>query len=228
MEPMRNEHPLPGFLDQVRKLADASGAVLVVDEISAAFRLNTGGLHLLQGLVPDMAVFSKALANGYPMAAVIGKTRVMEAAERSFISSTHWSERIGPAAALATVKKHRAQDVGPHLVAIGEAVQTGWKALFQKHGIQARVTGLPPMSHFVFEHEEAPALKALFVQSMLEQGILASTHFYAMWAHRDDHVEAYLYAADQAFQKLSWAVGTGEIGSLLRGRPARDGFKRYN
>src|SRR5205823_11104627 len=112
--------PEPGFLASVRRLADDTGAVLIVDEISAGFRLNTGGAHLLFGLEPDIAVFSKAIGNGYPMAAIIGKSDVMEAAQRTFISSTYWTERIGPTAALATIRKHRAHDVASHLIRIGK------------------------------------------------------------------------------------------------------------
>jgi len=167
MEPIRNEHPLSGFMEGVRKLANKTGAVLIVDEISAGFRMNTGGAHLVLGIDPDMAVFSKALGNGYPMAAIIGKNAVMDAAQKSFISSTYWTERIGPVAALATIKKHRKYDVGKHLTKIGQAVQDGWRELFEKHGIKVHIGGIPAMSHFTFDHEKSLVLKALFVQAML-------------------------------------------------------------
>ena len=137
IEPIRNEPPIPGFFEGVRRFASETGAVLIVDEISAAFRMNTGGAHLVMGLEPDVAVFSKAIGNGYPMAAIIGKSTVMDAAQRSFISSTYWTERIGPVAALATIKKHRMHDVGKHLMKIGQAVQNGWRELFEKHDDQS-------------------------------------------------------------------------------------------
>ena len=105
MEPIRNEEPAPGFLERIRELADASGAALIFDEITAAFRLNCGGSHLILGVEPDVAVFSKALGNGYPMAALIGRQTVMEESQSTFISSTNWTERIGPVAALATIEK---------------------------------------------------------------------------------------------------------------------------
>lgn len=97
MEPIRSELPQPGFIEGVRKIADKCGAVLVMDEISAGLRYCTGGAHLvLHSVQPDIAVFSKALANGYAMAAVIGRKGVMEAAQKTFISSTNWTERVGP------------------------------------------------------------------------------------------------------------------------------------
>ena len=228
MEPIRNEHPIPGFMEGVRNLADEAGAVLIVDEISAAFRMNTGGAHLVLGMDPDMAVFSKALGNGYPMAAIIGKSAVMEAAQRSFISSTYWTERIGPVAALATIKKHRKYDVGNHLAKIGQDVQNGWRELFEKHGIKAHIGGIPAMSHFTFDHEKALVLKALFVQAMLEKGFLATTGFYAMFAHQEEHVTAYLDAVNQVLPFLNEALSSGYSESFLIGQPAISGFKRLN
>ena len=107
MEPIRDLDPEPGFIEGVRALADEAKAVLIMDEISAGFRLTTGGAHLVvHKIVPDIAVFSKALGNGYPIAAVIGKANPMEAAQNSFISSTCWTERIGPTAAIATIDEH--------------------------------------------------------------------------------------------------------------------------
>lgn len=228
MEPLRNESPIAGFFDNIRKLANDAGAVLIIDEISAGFRMNTGGAHLILGIDPDMAVFSKALGNGYPMAAIIGKGAVMDAAQKSFISSTYWTERIGPVAALATIKKHRQYDVGKHLMKIGQMVQEGWQELFSKHGIEIHIGGIPPMSHFAFDHEKSLVLKALFVQAMLEKGFLATTGFYAMFAHQEEHVTAYLDAVDQVLPFLNESLNSGRPESYLIGKPAVSGFKRLN
>ena len=134
IEPIRNSEPEPGFIEGVRALADESGAVLIVDEISAGFRYNTGGSHMVFfSETPDVAVFSKALGNGYAIAAVIGTAKVMEAAQNTFISSTCWTERIGPTAAIATIRKHAAVSAGTHLVALGEKVQGGVEENFGKH-----------------------------------------------------------------------------------------------
>lgn len=226
MEPIRSADPEEGFLEGVRDLADDSGAVLIIDEISAGFRMNTGGAHLHLGVEPDMAVFSKALGNGYPIGAIIGKEAVMQSAQHTFISSTCWTERIGPAAAIATIRKHRAEDVGTHLMAIGEKVQAGWKRIAEVHGVGIHIGGLKPLGHFIFEHEKALSLKALFVQLMLDKGFLASNLFYAMHAHNDAHVESYLEAADESFALLSEAIDRGDIDQRLQGQPASSGFKR--
>ena len=105
MEPRRDQPPENNFLHRVRKIADKIGAVLIFDEVSAGFRMNIGGIHLIYKVFPDIAVFAKGISNGYPMAAIIGKREVMDAAQRTFISSTYWTERVGPAAAIATIKK---------------------------------------------------------------------------------------------------------------------------
>ena len=226
MEPIRSEQPELGFLEGVRALADETKAVLIIDEISAGFRMNSGGAHLLFDLIPDIAVFSKALGNGYPIAAIIGKGHIMEAAQSSFISSTMWTERVGPTAALATIKKHRSLDVGSHLMAIGHRAQEGWQRLAAKNDLNIQVAGIAPASHFTFDYENAMAVKALFIQLMLERGFLASNLFYAMFAHSTENVEAYLSAVNEAFTEISNAIESGAIESKLEGKPSNAGFKR--
>lgn len=226
MEPIRSQEPQSGFLEGVRNLATKTGAVFIFDEVSSGFRMNTGGAHLKFGVNPDIAVFSKAMGNGYPIAAIIGKGDVMDAAQTSFISSTMWTERIGPTAAITTINKHRAQNVGDHLMQIGTAVQDGWKRVAEKNAVAIHVSGIPPLSHFAFGHEQKLAMKALFVQLMLDQGFLASTSFYSMYAHADDHVRAYLFAADRAFAELASATRAGDIEKRLKGKPAKSGFQR--
>lgn len=226
MEPIRNNLPQLGFLEGVRTLADEIGAVFIIDEISAGFRINSGGAHLVSGITPDIAVFSKALGNGYPIGAVIGKDRIMEAAQSTFISSTNWTERMGPTAALATIKKHRRVDAGSHLMSIGKQVQEGWQRIASKNGLNIEVGGITPLSHFSFKENNPLALKALFVQLMLERGFLASTLFYSMYAHQNHHVEEYLRAVDESFAEISELNQRGEIEKRLKGLPASEGFKR--
>lgn len=226
MEPIRSIQPEPGFLEGVRAIADETGAVLIADEISAGLRVNSGGVHLVLGLVPDIAVFSKALGNGYPIGAIMGKAAVMESTQKSFISSTYWTERIGPTAAIATVSKHRKVNAGDHLTRIGTLVQEGWKRLAAKNGISLEVGGIPALSHFIFGYDNALALKSLFIQLMLEKGFLASNLFYAMYAHQDEHVEAYLEAVDEVFGRLAELVATGGVEKAMKGAASTAGFKR--
>ncbi len=228
MEPIRSEQPTIGFFDNVRDLASKNGAVLIIDEISAGFRMNTGGAHLIIGINPDIAVFSKALGNGYPIAAIIGKSEIMETAQQSFISSTYWTERIGPTAAIATIKKYKRHDVGKHLMNIGQMVQDGWRELFAKHEIKAHIGGIPPLSYFSFEHEKESALKALFIQGMLEKGFLATNSFYAMYAHKVSHVANYLEAMDHVLSVINEALESKQVEAKLLGQPSISSFKRLS
>jgi len=227
MEPIRNEKPQTEFLEGVRGLTDEAKAVYIIDEISAGFRFNTGGAHLVIGdVTPDIAVFSKALGNGYPIAAVIGRADVMQAAQKTFISSTNWTERIGPTAAIAMIKKHRRLDAGKYLVHLGEQIQSGWKEMADKHGLAIEIGGMKPMSHFAFDHPLAQAMKAYFIQLMLEQGFLASNLYYAMYAHTEDHIKTYLQAADKAFTEIAQSVDINDISKKIKGKPSSIGFER--
>ena len=226
MEPIRSEDPLPGFLNRVRQLADKIGAVLIFDEITAAWRLNSGGAHLLFKVNPDIAVFAKAISNGYPMAAVIGTERVMQAAQDTFISSTYWTERVGPVAALATIRKHQRRNVAKHLIAIGTKIQEGWKKSAQEAGLNVHLSGIAPLSHFAFEYDNGPAMMTLFVQLMLERGFLASNRFYASLAHQPEHVKSYLKSVKAIFEIIGQAKKENRVESLLKGPVASSGFSR--
>ena len=151
-------------------MAKKIGAVLIVDEISAGFRLNSGGAHLTLDLEPDIAVFSKAIGNGYSIGAVIGVRDVMTAAQDSFISSTNWSERVGFSAAIATINKHRKYNVAQHLIKIGGLVQDAWKTAAKKYDIDINISGIFPLSHFSFECDQPLVAKAFYVQEMLKHG----------------------------------------------------------
>ncbi|MEX2526808.1 MAG: aminotransferase class III-fold pyridoxal phosphate-dependent enzyme [Gemmatimonadota bacterium] len=226
LEPVRNHDPEPGFLEEVAALAREAGAVLVFDEISAGFRLTTGGAHLIYGVEPDMAVFAKAMSNGYPMAAVMGVEQVMEAAQTTFISSTYWTDRVGPAAALATIRKHGREKVADHLIRIGTRVQEGWKAAAAEAGLPVEVGGMAPLGHLHLQVENPQAARTLYTRLMLERGFLATASFYASFAHTDAHVDAFLAAAGEAFQEVAEAVSTGTVETRLDGPAAHGGFRR--
>ena len=226
IEPIRNYEPNPGFLEEVREIATSIKAVLIFDEVSSGWRLATGGAHLLYGVAPDIAVFAKAMSNGYPMAAIIGISDVMQAAQDSFISSTYWTERIGPTAALATIRKHQLGNVSQHLITIGKSIQSGWRLAADRYGLKISVSGIPPLGHFSFSYENGQAIRTLFTQEMLQKGFLATNAFYAAYAHQDHHVESYLKALDGTFAFLARAIEKGEVQRLLKGPIAYTGFHR--
>ncbi len=226
MEPQRGDAPAPGFLEAVRGIADDIGAVLVFDEVTTGFRMTDGGIHRLLGIDPDVAVFAKSMANGYPMAAVIGRGAVMQAAQSTFISSTNWTERIGPAAALATIRKFRRERVAEHLKRIGSLALDGWRRAAAAAGIALHTEGLPSLAHFGFDHPDEAALTTLFTQEMLERGYLAYSQFKPSFAHQPSHVAEYMSAVAAAFATIADAIRAGDCGARLKGPCARRGFYR--
>lgn len=227
-EPQRGERPTPEFLAGLRQIANETGAVLIFDEISAAMRLNTGGAHLLYGQSPDIAVFSKSIGNGFAIGAVIGKGEVMEAAQTTFLSSTYWTERVGPAAALATFRKHEALNVPERLIHAGRRVQQVWKDESQKAGLAAEASHpeMPPLSHLVFKYPNAKAVQTLLCQMMLERGFLDNGNFYAMYAHTDEILDQYEAVVREVFPLLADAVQRQRVEALLKGPVSHSGFAR--
>ena len=227
LEPIRDHEPEPGFLEQVRTLASQTGAILIVDEITAGFRLHTGGAHLIYDLEPDIAVFAKGMSNGYPMAAILGKAAVMQAAQDTFISSTYWTERIGPTAALATIRKHQTHAVAQHLICVGEAVQSGWREAARRADLPIEVSGIAPLSHFSIRDEYVgQAAHTLFTQLMLAEGFLADGGFYATYAHNEQHIARYCSALEKVFPVIAQGLEQGTIVELLQGPVAHVGFQR--
>ena len=226
MEPMRSSGPEPGFLEGVRDIANSTNAVLIFDEVTSGFRMCPGGLHLILGVEPDIAVFAKGMGNGYPISAIIGRENIMSYAQDSFISSTFWTERIGPTAALATLKKFRRENVHNHLIRMGELVQKGWKDAAESTGLAIQIDGIPPLSHFSIKCSEPLVAYTYFAQSLLERGFLAGTLFYATYAHTDDNVKAYIEAVVEAFQEISGSLQDGSLPSKLKGPIKHDGFHR--
>lgn len=227
LEAIRNIEPKKSFFDTVMSETNRLGIPLIVDEVSSGFRMNCGGAHMILGLNPDIAVFAKGVSNGYPMGIVIGKKKFMDAAQDSFISSTYWTERIGPVAALATIRKMKKLNVQDHLMEIGMKVQEGWVNVAQKHDLKIHVGGIYPLSHFDFK-DFPLVLKTLFTQEMLSKGFLASTSVYTSYAHKQKHIEEYLRAVDDTFGFIKTAVKEGNPDKYLKGPICQSGFKRIS
>ena len=226
MEPTRHFDPEPGFLEEIREFATSRGVVLIFDEVSVGWRLHLGGAHLLYGVTPDMAVFSKATGNGYPIAAVIGIRSVMGAAQKSFISSTMWTEAVGPTAALATIQKMRRVDLPSFTARIGKRYADGIERLARDNNVPLRVSGHPCMVGLAFETDDAGALQTLLTARMVERGFLLASGFNASFAHEDRHVDACLAAAEEVFVELGEAVQAGDAKKRLGTPVKHDGFRR--
>jgi glutamate-1-semialdehyde 2,1-aminomutase len=226
MEPTRSVPPAPGFLEGVRTLCDECGAKLVFDEVTTGFRLRLGGVHLDYGVTPDAAVFAKALGNGHPIAAVIGKAATMQAAQETFISSTYWTDGVGPAAALAFIDVCREVDVAGHVRQIGERFRAACRQLAKKHALPLAIGGYPALTTIGFDHPQNAALVTLFTVRMLERGFLVGGAFYPTLAHQNEHVDAFAAAADPVFLELAQAIEHNDIERRIGGPVKHSGFAR--
>ncbi len=227
VEPFRLQEPKDNFLEKIREIADRIGAVLVFDEITIGWRVVVGGVHLRYGVNPDIAVFAKGTSNGFAMGVVIGKEEVMQAAQFTFISSSYWTERIGPVAALATIRKMLRENIPQYLDRIGTLFAAAVREAALKHGLEVQMEGLPGLLHFSFSYEEkSQAIRTLFTQEMLKRGILASGGLYTSFAHKEEHIERYRKALDEVFPLLKTAIDGNRVQETLEGPVAHSGFKR--
>ncbi|MES2510095.1 MAG: aminotransferase class III-fold pyridoxal phosphate-dependent enzyme [Pseudomonadota bacterium] len=228
MEVSRNMGPEGDFLQKVRKLATDNGIVLVFDECTSGFRQTFGGLHTLYGVEPDMALFGKAMGNGYAVTAIIGRREVMEAAQSTFISSTFWTERIGPTAALKTLDVMQREKSWDVITGVGNSIKQRWQVLADKHGLKIDQWGMPALAGFSFSGPNALAYKTLVTQEMLAKGYLASNSVYACIDHTPEVVDGYIQALDTVFGLVSECENGRDVHSLLKGPVCHAGFKRLN
>ena len=229
MEVIRNFEPKDNFLKRVRDLATKKNIVLIFDECSSGFRETFGGIFQKYNVEPDMVMFGKTIGNGYALTAVVGRKSVMEAAQSTFISSTFWTERIGPTAALATLKVMEREQSWNKITDTGKKMQKGWLALAEKNDLDITVSGIPAMTSYSFNSRNALEYKTLITQEMLKKGFLASTIFYACTEHTDEYLSNYLNELDEIYKTISKCESEIlNINSLLEGPVCHSGFKRLN
>jgi glutamate-1-semialdehyde 2,1-aminomutase len=228
MEVVRNQGPEDNFLHKVRKLATERNIVLIFDECTSGFRETFGGLHKKYGVEPDMALFAKALGNGYGITATIGKRAVMEAAQSTFISSTFWTERIGPTAALATLKVMEQIRSWETITQTGLSIRKGWQQLADKYALKIDHWGLSALTGFTFQSPNALAYKTLITQEMLAKGYLAGNSVYVCIEHTPEVVAEFFAALDPLFGLVKECEEGRDVMTLLKGPVCHGGFKRLN
>ena len=203
IEPVIERMPDEAWVARARALCDAHGAVLIFDEIKTAFRLRTGGYQSLAGVTPDLAAVGKALANGFPLAAVVGRAEIMEAAARTWISSTLASETSALAAAAAVLEHHLREDVCGALSRAGTAMQVGVERAITASGYRrASVGGLDCMWLLRFERDDE---QSRFLEVALREGVIfkRGAYNFASLAHDGDAIERIERAATTAFRALA-------------------------
>ena len=202
MEVSRNEKPENNFLKEVRYFTKKNNIVLIFDECTSGFRETYGGLHLKYKINPDIATFGKALGNGYAINAIIGNHEVMKFANSTFISSTFWTERIGSAAALATLdlmKKIKSWEI---ISAIGRKIKKNWLTISNNHKLKIKIEGLDALPRFNFDSNFNLYYKTFISQEFLKKNFLASNSIYLCTEHNSKIINQYFEILDDIFYKI--------------------------
>ncbi|CAM1354981.1 aminotransferase class III-fold pyridoxal phosphate-dependent enzyme [Tenacibaculum halocynthiae] len=229
MEVQRNHAPKEGYLQKVRKLATDHNIVLIFDECTSGFRETYGPIFKKYGVEPDMTVFGKTIANGYALTAVVGKREVMEAAQNTFISSTFWTERIGPAAALKTLEIMEKEQPWDYITEMGNYIKEQWNSIASNNDLEINTFGIPALAGFSFTSKDALKYKTFITQELLKKGYLASTVLYSCTAHTKPIINAYLDELNTVFQTIEKCEkGALKIDNLLESPICHGGFKRLN
>jgi len=228
MEVQRNAKPADNFLGKVRKLATANNIVLIFDECTSGFRETFGGLHQKYEVEPDVAMFGKALGNGYAITATVGRKEIMEAAQKTFISSTFWTERIGPSAAIKTLEVMQREESWKKISEIGRDIKSKWHELARLHNVAITISGLDALPSFSFESKNNLAYKTLITQEMLKKGYLASNIIYVSTVHTPEVLEKYFDVLNNIFQNIKECEEGLNILEILDGPICHSGFSRLN
>jgi glutamate-1-semialdehyde aminotransferase/spore coat polysaccharide biosynthesis protein SpsF (cytidylyltransferase family) len=228
MEPMRSVYPENNFLQKVRDLADKNKCVLIFDEVTSGFRITNGGLHKSFNINPDIAVFGKAISNGYPLGVILGTQTVMSSAQDTFISSTYWTEGIGFTAGLSTINKFVNNNVAQYIEKLGTYFQQRLKEITIKNNIKLKVYGLPCITTFIFDYENQLEIKTLFIQEMLKKGYLTTIAFYVTYSHNIAIIDKYLNEIEIFMVNYRKDMEENTIKQYLEGHVCHGGFQRVN
>jgi glutamate-1-semialdehyde aminotransferase len=231
LEPIGVVDPLPGFLEDVANLTRKNGAVLIYDEVVTGFRLARGGAQELYGVTPDLACFGKAMANGFPISTVVGKSDLMKVFDDIFFSFTAGGEAMSLAAAKATMLEIDRLDVYPKLWRLGDGLRDAFNALIKKHGLEEWISCIGPGPHTVISIKEKDgidplAIRSLFQQEVIARGILFLVGHNICAALSEDDVRRTLAAYDEALAQVRRGIEGGSPEKLLRGRKVKAVFRK--
>ena len=205
MEVERNIKPKNNFLKKVRELASKNNIILIFDECTSGFRQTYGGLHKEYNIEPDMVIYGKALGNGYPITSILGKKRIMQNAEKTFLSSTFWSERIGTNAAIATIKEMKRLDSANKIKNMGIKLKKRLIKISKETSLKITLSGLDSMPSFRLmnaDENTQQAFKMFITKEMLKKNFLATDTVYLSLAHNQKILDKYLDNLKKVFLKF--------------------------
>ena len=227
MEVERNEKPEKNFLKEIRKIAHKENLVLIFDECSSGFRETFGGLHKKYKVYPDIAVFGKSIANGIPLTTVIGTNEIMKYSNKSFISSTFWTDNLGPASALHTLEQMEKYKSWKKISLLGKEIKKAWKFLAKKYHLSIKIYGLDAMPSFQFISLKNQYYKNFLTQEMLKKNILATNTVYCCLQH-NKYLKIYFKELEKIFKKIKEFENGENIMMYLENPLSNEGFSRLN
>jgi glutamate-1-semialdehyde 2,1-aminomutase len=226
LEPCRETFPDKKYLKEIRKIASKNNCVLIFDEITSGWRINTGGAHQKFKINPDIVVYGKTIANGIPMGAIVGKKKIISLALKTFVSSSFWSEKIGPSCALTFIKKHKKLNLGKKLNVIGLKIKKIWNDAAKKNNLEIDIFGINPLATFKLKTKNWPITITFFIQEMLKYNILASDRCYANYAHDKKSLNIYKKACEKVFKNIADLEKKGTLKKHLESPIKQMGFTR--
>ena len=229
MEPMRSQLPPAGYLEGVKELTNAAGALLIFDEVSCGFRPHIGGVQAYLGVTPDMTVLAKAMSNGYPMGAVVGSRAVMQPASRMFISSSYWSDNLGLAASLRTISELERRNSAERFKAIGTALIDSMNTALDEAGLAGECGGMfwnPVIQLELPDERLCPIANTIFIQDMARRGIHCNMSFKATLAHNLEDIQQTAGCAAEAFALIKGGLDSGDLHQLLESDLTQEPFRR--
>jgi len=207
IEPMRFKSPMQGALQMIRELCWSNNIPLVFDEITSGFRSQVGGVHSIMGVNPDIVVFAKAMSNGFPMGAIVGKKEVMDSAKETFISSTYFTEKIGTISALATIREMEKKDT-QQLVRNCDMMKTILVDISKQNDTILNIETKNGLLHWNFAKEspndttDYHLTRQIYTGFMIDEGFIATDAYYASYAHKQEHFDRFYDACNRSFNKL--------------------------
>ncbi len=228
MEPLRAELPRDGFLEKIAERCRATGTVFIIDEVTAGWRFGFPGGCATVGIEPDIAVYAKAMSNGIPCAAIVGRGDVMDASDDSFISSSYWTDGIGPAAALACIEKMQQSGTQKHVWSLGQTLQGKLSELAKQHpALKLKVGSQPCAPSLAFQlGDDSLAAKTLMIRAMLSRGFLFSSQLYVLGTHDSTQIDSMLNALDETLAELVKIQSGGKLQESVGDHKAKAGFGR--
>ena len=192
------------FIKKINLLCKKNKICLIVDEVTTGWRETNGGLYKKLGIKPDIAVYGKSLGNGYAISAIVGKEKYMKFANKTFISSTAWTEGIGFNAGIAVIDYFVNKKVSDHLIKIGHLIKSGWKKSADKNNINIEIGGLKTIPSFQFKYDQFnEKIYTFFTDEMLKERYLATNSIYISYMHKEKDINKYLRSFDKVFKKLN-------------------------